>query len=42
MLFLNIKKYKEDHVKEVANLYISKIPNELYKVMMNYEVSKND
>lgn len=40
--FLEYKKYKEDHVKEVANLYVGKIPNELYKAMVNYEVSKND
>ena len=40
--FLRYKTYKENHIKEVANRYINKIPNNLYDAMMNYEVNIND
>lgn len=33
------KKAKEGYIKEVANLYINKIPKEVYQKMMKYEVS---
>lgn len=40
--FLKYKKYKENHIKEIANLYIEKIPSNLYNAMTNYEVNIND
>ncbi|MBU7315987.1 hypothetical protein [Paenibacillus oleatilyticus] len=32
------KTYKEAHIKEVANKYKNKIPNNLYQALLNYEV----
>ena len=36
------KKYKESHIKEVADNYKNKIPNSLYQSLISYEVEIND
>lgn len=40
--FDEYKKYKEKHIKEVAEEYKNKIPNKLYKAMINYKVEITD
>ena len=36
------KKFKENYIKEIAEEYKSKIPQKLYKAMINYEVEITD
>lgn len=36
------KTYKENHIKEVAELYKDKIPAKLYQAMLNYKVEIDD
>ena len=38
--FLNYKKVKEKHIKDVANIYKNEIPNELYNALTTYEISE--
>lgn len=36
------KKYKENHIREVADYYKGKVPNKLYDAMYKYEVNIDD
>ncbi|MGK4040900.1 hypothetical protein AB0Y20_01265 [Heyndrickxia oleronia] len=40
--FYSYKRYKEKVIKRIANVYINKIPNNLYEALMNYEVEITD
>jgi hypothetical protein len=40
--FESYKKYKEKHIKEVADYYKDEIPNKLYQAMYRYEVEITD
>lgn len=40
--FKQYKKYKENHILELANLYKDKIPDKLYDAMVNYKVEITD
>lgn len=40
--FNSYKKYKEDLIKQLANIYYGKIPHNVYTAMMNYSVDITD
>jgi len=40
--FATYKTYKEKHIKEVAEIYKNKIPNILYRTLLEYKVEIND
>ena len=40
--FLEYKKNKEKHIKNVADYYSDKIPNKIYEAMYNYTVEQTD
>jgi hypothetical protein len=40
--FYGYKEYKENHIKQVADNYKNKIPDNLYKAMYSYEVNITD
>jgi len=42
LAFNSYKNYKENYIKEIANMYKSKIPLNLYEAMLNYKVEESD